>query len=79
MTGARLLVVHHSPGSAVPAMLAAALRGAASDGLEDVRVDAVEALALTSGDVVGADGYLLVTPANLGYMSGALSMAATPR
>lgn len=75
MTGARLLVVHHSPGTAVPAMLAAALSGANSDGLEAVAVDTVAALSITSADVLGADGYLLVTPANLGYMSGALKHA----
>ena len=70
-TGTTLLVVHHSPGSSLPAMLDAARRGAARDGLEEVTVRTVAALDLTVPDVLAADGYLLVTPANLGYMSGA--------
>ncbi|MEM9467929.1 MAG: flavodoxin [Actinomycetota bacterium] len=70
-----LLVVHHSPGISLAAMLDAALGGARSDGLEAVDVVAVEALAVTAEQVVAADGYLLVTPANLGYMSGALKHA----
>ena len=67
-----LLVVHHSPGVAMPAMLEAALTGTASDGLDDVEVIVSPALETTSETVVAADGYLLATPANLGYMSGAL-------
>ncbi|MEM8707640.1 MAG: flavodoxin family protein [Actinomycetota bacterium] len=72
---ATLLVVHQSPGTAVPAMVAAACDGASSDGLEDVSVRLVAALEVASSDVVGGDGYLLATPANLGYMSGALKHA----
>lgn len=70
-----LLVVHHSPGSALPAMLDAAVRGSASEGLEAVSVRRVAALELAAPDVLEAAGYLLVTPANLGYMSGALKHA----
>ena len=69
---ATLLVVHHSPGTALPAMLDAALSGARSDWLDRIRVAVVSALEVTSADVLGAAGYLLATPANLGYMSGAL-------
>ena len=72
---ATLLVVHHSPGTALPAMVDAALAGSRSDGLERLRVTAVSALEVTSADVLGAAGYLLATPANLGYMSGALKHA----
>ncbi len=70
-----LLVVHHSPGISLPAMLDAAIGGARSDGLEAVEVVVVDALDVTSAQVLAADGYLLATPANLGYMSGALKHA----
>lgn len=70
-----LLVVHHSPGLSVPTMRDAAIAGAQQDGLERVDVIAVAALDVVSAQVVNADGYLLVTPANLGYMSGALKHA----
>ena len=73
--GATLLVVYHSPGTALPAMVDAAVAGARSDGLEPLRVAVVSALEVTSADVLGAAGYLLATPANLGYMSGALKHA----
>ncbi|MGB1631337.1 MAG: flavodoxin family protein [Acidimicrobiales bacterium] len=70
-----LLVLSHAPGISVPAMVAAACEGATSEGLEDVEVRPVQALAVTSADMLGADGYLLATPANLGYMSGAMKHA----
>lgn len=56
-------------------MVDAAVRGAARDGLEALGVRLLAALDVTSADVRGADGYLLATPANLGYMSGALKHA----
>ena len=57
----RLLVVCHSPGTALPAMVEAAVTGSRSDGLEGVDVVTIAALELTTADVLGADGYLLVT------------------
>ena len=69
---ARLLIVHHTPSPAMQAMLEAVASGARNDQIEGVDVVAVPALAATAVDVLGADGYLLGTPANFGYMSGAL-------
>ena len=68
----RLLVVHHTPSPSVHTMLQAVLDGAADPSLEEVEVVVRPALVATATDVLEADGYLLGTPANLGYMSGAL-------
>ncbi len=54
------------------AMLESVLSGANHEEIEGVEVVARAALAATAVDVLEADGYLLGTPANLGYMSGAL-------
>lgn len=73
MTGSRvLLVVHHTTSPAMQELLEAALSGAAADGIEDVEIVVRPALGATVSDVVAADGFLLGTPANIGYMSGAL-------
>jgi multimeric flavodoxin WrbA len=53
-------------------MLDAVVEGASDDRIEDVAVVVRPALSATAVDVLAADGYLLGTPANLGYMSGAL-------
>src|SRR6266540_6667578 len=53
-------------------MFDAVVSGATDDRIEGVEVVARAALAATAVDVLEADGYVLGTPANLGYMSGAL-------
>jgi len=68
----RVLVVHHTVSPPLDTLRRAALDGAATDELQGVDVVARPALAATSVDVLGADGYVLGTPANLGTMSGAL-------
>ena len=67
-----LLIVHHTPSPTTQAMLEAVLAGARNDAIEGVDVVVRPALAATAVDVLAADGYLLGTPANIGYMSGAL-------
>lgn len=67
-----LLVVHHTPSPALAAMFDAVMSGATDHRIEGVEVIARPALSATAIDVLGADGYIVGTPANLGYMSGAL-------
>ncbi len=69
---ARLLVVHHTPSPGMQAMLEAALAGARDDQVEGVEVVVRPALSAGPVDVLGADAYLLGTPANIGYLSGAM-------
>src|SRR6266481_974305 len=69
---ARLLIVHHTSSPSMQAMLEAVLAGAGHDDIEGVEVVTRPALTASPVDVLGADGYLLGTPANIGYMSGAL-------
>ncbi|MFG1798529.1 flavodoxin family protein [Nocardia sp. NPDC049149] len=56
-------------------MFEAVVAGATDPDIEGVEVVRRAALAVTAPDVLAADGYLLGTPANLGYMSGALKHA----
>ena len=67
-----LLVVHHTPSPAMQEMLEATLSGARTDQVEGVDVIVRPALTAGAADVLAADGCLLGTPANIGYMSGAL-------
>ncbi|MFF0203985.1 flavodoxin family protein [Streptomyces sp. NPDC005017] len=69
---ATLLIVHHTPSPNCQAMFEAVVSGATAPGIEDVRVVRRSALSATASDVLEADAYLLGTPANLGYISGAL-------
>jgi multimeric flavodoxin WrbA len=67
-----LLVVHHTTSPATQTLLEAALDGTKADGIEGLQVRVRPALGATVSDAVDADGFLLGTPANIGYMSGAL-------
>jgi len=69
---ATLLIVHHTVSPATEAMLDAVVRGTRADGVEGVDVVLRPALAATASDVVAAAGFLLGTPATIGYISGAL-------
>jgi hypothetical protein len=68
----RLLVVHHTPSPALQEMFEAVVSGARTDEIEGVEVVIRPALTAAAVDVLTADGILLGTPANIGYMSGAL-------
>ncbi len=68
----RLLIVHHSPTDTLRELTAAVVAGAGDDTIEGVEVVVRAALEANAADVLDADGYLFGTPANFGYMSGAL-------
>ncbi len=66
----RVLLVHHTPSPGMQELLEEARRGVGEvDGVELV---VRPALACGAAEVLEADGYLLGTPANIGYMSGAM-------
>ncbi|MFT4086745.1 MAG: flavodoxin family protein [Gordonia sp. (in: high G+C Gram-positive bacteria)] len=71
----KLLIIHHTPSPHCQEMLEAVVAGASDPDIEGVEVAARAALTLSPVDVLDADGYLLGTPANLGYISGALKHA----
>ncbi|MCV7228826.1 flavodoxin family protein [Mycolicibacterium komossense] len=70
-----LLIIHHTPSPATHEMFEAVLAGATDPEIEGVEVLRRPALTVSSVEMLQADGYLLGTPANLGYMSGALKHA----
>lgn len=65
-----LLIVHHTPSPAMQSLLEAIRAGAAL--VPEVDVVTRPALSTGASDLLVADAVLLGTPANLGYMSGAL-------
>ena len=69
---ARLLIVHHSPTEPCSGITDAVVAGAYDEAIEGVEVVVRQALEASAEDVLAADGYLLGTSANFGYMSGAL-------
>lgn len=73
----RLLVLHHSPTATLRSLTDQVVAGAHDDALEGIDVQVLDALAFARGeadhhDLLEADGYVLGTSANFGYMSGAL-------
>ncbi|MGY1726519.1 flavodoxin family protein [Geodermatophilus sp. SYSU D01062] len=66
----RLLLVHHTPSPNLQAVLEAAREGVAM--VEEAELVERPALSAGPADLLAADGVLLGTPANIGYMSGAL-------
>src|SRR5664279_2136523 len=69
---ATLLVVHHTVSPALQELLEAVLSGTKAEGLESIEVIVRPALSAGVPDVLAADGFLLGTPVNIGYLSGAM-------
>ena len=69
---ARLLIVHHSPSPATVELFDAVVNGTRHPEITGVEVVRRAALAATASDLLAADAVVLGTPANIGYMSGAL-------
>jgi len=70
-----LLIVHHTPSPHCQEMFEAVVAGATDPELQGVEVVRRPALTVSSVEMLNADGYVLGTPANLGYISGALKHA----
>ncbi|WGY03967.1 flavodoxin family protein [Nocardioides sp. QY071] len=71
----RLLIVHHSPSRSMQSLLEQVVSGAHDEDVQagtPVEVVVRPALEASADDVLAADGYVLGTTANFGYMSGAL-------
>lgn len=67
-----VLVVHHTTSPNLDQLREAIGSALRQEGLEEVTVSMVPALGATVNHVLEADAYVLLTPANFGYMSGAL-------
>jgi multimeric flavodoxin WrbA len=71
----RLLIVHHTPSPHCQELFEAVVAGATDPDIEGVEVMRRPALTVSPVEMLEADGYLLGSPANLGYISGALKHA----
>jgi multimeric flavodoxin WrbA len=67
-----LLIVYHTQSGTTSRMAEAVIAGARSDELVDVEVRVKSALDADADDLLWADGFILGTPENFGYMSGAM-------
>lgn len=68
----RLLIVSHSQSGSTSRMAEAVIRGARSDDIDNVEVRARTALDADADDLLWCDAFILGTPENFGYMSGAM-------
>ena len=70
-----LLIVHHTPSPHCAEMFEAVVAGSTDPEIEGVEVLRRPALTVSPVEMLQADGYVLGTPVNLGYLSGALKHA----
>ncbi|ORU94653.1 MAG: flavodoxin [Cycloclasticus sp. symbiont of Bathymodiolus heckerae] len=68
----KLLLVAHTPSLNLQKLADAVIRGAQHPDIEAVKVQYTAPLQATPDDVLNADALILLTPENLGYMSGAM-------
>lgn len=69
-----LLIVYHSQSGSTRRMADAVISGARNPDISGVEVRIRDALAASADDLKWADGFILGTPENFGYMSGALKV-----
>jgi multimeric flavodoxin WrbA len=67
-----LLIVFHSQSGSTNDMADAVVRGAGHPDIDNVDIRVRDALEATPDDVLWADGLILGTPENFGYMSGGM-------
>lgn len=72
MNGKRLLIVAHAPSPNTQSMRDALLAGARTSEIENIETRALCPFETNPAVVLEASGVILMTPENLGYMSGAL-------
>jgi multimeric flavodoxin WrbA len=72
MSNKHLLVVFHSQSGSSTRMADAVIRGAQSSDIEGVEVRVKSALEAGGDDLLWADAFIIGTPENFGYMSGAV-------
>lgn len=72
MTAKHLLIVHHSQSGKNAAMARAVAVGACHESVSGVSVRSAQALQAGPADLLWADGLVLGTPENFGYISGGM-------
>ena len=70
----RLLIVYHSQSGSTEKMAEAVIRGARDPEIDNVELRIRQALDADADDLLWCDGFILGTPENFGYMSGALKV-----
>ena len=67
-----LLIVYHSQSGTTSQMAEAVIRGARNPDIENIEVRVRSALEADADDLLWCDAFILGTPENFGYMSGAM-------